>query len=392
MEKCLPSGDDNKVRLWNAATGESLTTFIGHISKVDNLAFSPDGSTLTSASRDGTVLYWNIKTGDQLPQNITEHTADVRALSFMNDSSTLASVGYGGVIALWNLDTGQTTTHHTKTAFEDTMDLAISPTLAFSPDGSILFSHGYQKDLSTLSGRTFFIRLTEVSTGRELTTLTYSKEMLSHKLTFSPDGKTTAYGVHNNEYGKIRLWNIETDKTLDIQFADRSEWIRALAFSPDGEKLATGTNKGKVQLWDAETGTELTTFFGKQPRELRSIMDLTFSSDGSLIAVINMRRICLLGSPKQPHFKEVFPDPEVFWNGAVFSPDNTVLITSLLGGGVQLRDVTTGKVLTTLDGHTASVQTLVFSPDGKTLVSAGYDGTILLWDWDEVLKGIKVGE
>ncbi len=384
--KMFASGDDNKVRLWDAATGESLATFIGHISKVYNLAFSPNGSTLTSASRDGTVLYWNTKTRDQLPQNITEHTADVRAMSFMNGGSTLASVGFSGILTLWNLDTGQTTTHMTRTAFEDTMDLAISPTLGFSLDGSILFSHGYQKNPTAPAGRTFFIRLTDVSTGRELTTLMYSKEMLSHKLTLSPDGKTAAYGVHSNEYGKIRLWNIETDKIRDIQFADRPEWIRALAFSPDGDKLVTGTNEGKVQLWDAETGTELTTFFEKQPRELQSIMDLTFSSSGSLIAVVNMRRIRLLGSPKQPHFKEVFPDSEVFWHGAVFSPDNTVLITSLLGGGVQLLDVITGEVLTTLDGHTASPYVLSFSPDGKTLVSAGGDGTILVWDWEEVRK------
>ena len=66
-----------------------------------------------------------------------------------------------------------------------------------------------------------------------------------------------------------------------------------------------------------------------------------------------------------------------------------MLILGLIGGGIQLRDVTTGKVLNTLDGHTGSPEAFSFSPDGKTLVSAANDGTILLWDWEEVLEGIK---
>ena len=97
-----------------------------------------------------------------------------------------------------------------------------------------------------------------------------------------------------------------------------------------------------------------------------------------------------LGSPKILHFKVVSSEPDLFWDGLAFSPDNTVLILSLINGGIQLRDVTTGKILNTLDGHTGSPNVFLFSPDGKTLVSTADDGTILLWDWEEVLKSTNL--
>jgi WD40 repeat protein len=69
----------------------------------------------------------------------------------------------------------------------------------------------------------------------------------------------------------------------------------------------------------------------------------------------------------------------------IFSPDGKTLLDSKWSESrIQLRDVDTGRSLGTLSGHTEPIETLVFSHDGKTLASGSEDGTVLLWDWDEI--------
>ena len=128
--------------------------------------------------------------------------------------------------------------------------------------------------------------------------------------------------------------------------------ISALAFSPDGALLAAGT-RGHIQLWAVDTADKLLSINTDYTRGLR-----TFGGSAAPL---------------------------------VFSPDGAVLLNGL-GREIQLWDVTTGDEITVLDGHTQRAQTLAFSPDGATLVSTGMDGTILLWDWNEVLTGSTKSE
>ena len=415
--KMLASGSTDKtVQLWDTATGVHLATLTEHINSIVALTFSPDGRTLASGSMDGTIRFWNTETGDLLPLNIMEHTEWVKAVSFFKDSSTLASVAFNGVITCWDLKTSQ------KTGVQTIEPWDFLLTAAFSPDGTKLASTGaksatflnigYGKVAPTWEPDRL-VRLTDVHTGRELATLTKTVGGVTQEggMTFSPDGKTVAF----HGFGEIHVWHTERGDILTIPLVEflndamdhflsdamvhqhvmtrLLDEVPVLMFSPDGKKLVSGTMGGKVQMWDAETGTELAPFLAGQdlPGNFSDtvtlkdpITALAFSSNGALLAVGSERKIRLLGSSKQPRLKD---GSHAVPNRYRSHPDNTVLVAGLRNGSIELWDMTTGEKITTLNGHTSIVETLVFSPDGKTLVSTGHDGIILLWDWDKAIKG-----
>ena len=433
--KMLASGSTDKtVQLWNTDTGELLVTLTGHLNGINALAFSPDGDTLVSGSTDGTVRFWNTENGDPLYIPITGHTETVKAVAFSNGGSTLTSVAFNGTITFWDVKTSK------KSNSQVAGHRDWFTTLAFSPDGTKLASVGAEGDV--IFGFMFIsswrpdplIRLTEASTGHEIATL--MDRMNPSHLTFSPDGKTVAFGG----FGKIRLWNTETGISLDIPLLDQNEGhklpdhdhgngalvippgmrphqiprISALAFSPDGTRLVSATMEGQVQMWDAEMGIELTSLVEQDPdgakHEVKDggmrvktsykdpIFVLAFSPNGKRLAAGSQKQIRLwnMGTgnwgkgissiDNRKDGREVFQGSKAL----VFSPDSTVLVNGNRTGKIQLWDITTGDEPITLNGHMEGVETLQFSPDGNTLVSAAQDGTILLWDWNEIITGLSV--
>ena len=403
--KMLASGGTDKtVQLWDTATGKPLATFTGHIDAITALAFSPDSTTLASGSADGTLRFWHAGTGTPLPDRITGHAQSLTAATFFEDSSTLASVAFNGVITFWDMKTLQ------KSAIQDAGHRDMFPSLAFSPDGTKLVSvgaEGYSVRWGnggfSLSTPDRLVRLTDVKTGRELTTLPYS--MGVKELTFSPDGETVAFAG----LGEIRLWNTRTGDEQEITLAELKPGmplnhipkVVELAFSPHGTWLVSATQYGKIQMWDVATGGALAVF--AEPTEgenLGRISALRFSPDGTLLAIGTDGYIHLwevdtankLFSVSTEHQRgRMFSDNSAS-RSLVFSPDGKVLVNGLDIGTIQLWDVTTGDQIAALDGHRQDVNTLVFSPDGKVLVSTAADGTIFVWDWDKTLSGSPKSE
>ena len=229
------AGEDAIVRLWDARTGEQRTDFIGHIAPVVALAFSPDGNTLASGSfRE--IRLWDLTLEQTHRATVLHgHRDMITTLAFSPDSKTLASTSFYGTILLWDVQTGQL--RHSLSAHTDSIQ-----TLAFSPDNKILASGGYWNP-----GAESTIHIWNPHTGQLLSTFEDHTTPV-FALVFSPDvhSKTLASAGWDNS---VRLWHPQTGQ-LQATFEGDTAPIVALTFLPNanGDILASASLEGVIQL------------------------------------------------------------------------------------------------------------------------------------------------
>jgi putative methionine-R-sulfoxide reductase with GAF domain len=172
------------------------------------------------------------------------------------------------------------------------------------------------------------------------------------------------------------------DFVLDRTLNGHSGWVTAVAFSADGQRLASASWDQTVKFWDVPTGQELGTVAGK----IKEVQALTFSRDGRWLATENSSNTVTLWDATDGREIRTLPGnkPGVLGNSWVysiaFSPDGHWLASGLDDKTVRLWDVTTGRAGRDLTALRRSVIYIAFSPDGRWLASGGDDKTIRIWD------------
>ena len=358
--------------LYDVATTRELALLTGHTRSVSSVSFAPDGKTLASGGRDGTIRLWEVESGAQTA--VWEgHWSSVNSVSFSPDGKTLAS-GVGsdilgsGYIRLWDVASGRQTAilvGHTD----------IVSSVSFSPDGKTLASGSG----SPYRDRDRTIRLWDVESGRQTAVLEgHRGEVFS--VSFSPDGRTLASGSKDST---IRLWDVESGRQTAV-LVEHTSSVYSVSFSPDGRTLASGSLVGTIRLWDVESGRQTAVLEG----HTNWVESVSFSPDGRTLASGGWDgtiRLWEVGSRRQTAVLEGHTG-NVY--SVSFSPDGRTLASGsgstynkYRDGTIRLWDVASGGQTAVLEGHTGSVSSVSFSPDGKTLASAGSrDGTIRLWD------------
>ncbi|KAI5792769.1 WD40-repeat-containing domain protein, partial [Pyronema domesticum] len=365
-------------KAWSAA----LQALGGHSESINAVVFSPDGKILASASNDYTVRLWNCKTG-ALHMTL-ENSHDVNSLAFSPDGSLLASITTD-TIQLWNPITGKQQ-GCLDCPFPSFSGLALC--VSFSSDGRLLVVRSKDGEVQ------FWDPIAQEQ-----------RSLLGHlglvrAVMLSPKGHLLASASDDI----VQLWDSRTGEPCLPAIKNVGK-VTAIAFSHDGEQLASSSHEGSLRICNSATGTatfklcfspdgnflaalscfgrfELSNtvtgeLYKKYEHHKFPITTIKFSPDGCLVASgaesliirsIKTRGLCgnLIGNCNTVY-------------DAAFSPDGNLLASVSLEGDVELWDVGTGKMRRTISSHRGQTTAVIFTPDGNSVASASLD-TITLWD------------
>ena len=389
----VTENSDETIRLWNTKTG-NLIRIIEIGDHVDELFFSPDGETIATASRHHSIQLWDVKSGI-LNKKLDGHAYPVTGLWFSPDGETLASTTTDNTIRLWNVNTYQLKRVLTNqfSIDKNQEQKAYVENVAFSPDGKILASVAGEKNgewvyldiYRNLKGSNNII-LWDTETGRQVKTLKGHTSYVE-SIAFSPDGQTLVSG---SQKGNMRFWDVRDgkhEKTLDLH----NDSITSISFSHNAQVIAYGNHNGTVSLLDVNTYENIRTFTGHADE----VKTLTFSPDDQTLASTGVDSTLRLWDVSTVQQKMVLTGywrkgyMETFWN-VFFRPDGKVVachsgssypyFSSHLWGKIQLWDVINGQHKHQITTDISAPLSTAFSPDGKTIAKGSMDGIVFLWN------------
>jgi WD40 repeat protein len=328
----------NHLWIWDVASGRHRDV-AAHPLFIHQLAWSPDGKWLATASSDKTVAVWS---RDGEARHHLRHEAIARAVAFAPDGRSLISASDDGAVRRWDLASGQPTLlgRHESRVFG----------VAVSPDGATVASVGADKTVRLWAG------------GKAAVLRGHDGPVIA--LAFSPDGAQLATA---GEEQTVRLWDLATGGVQVLRGHDAPVvrlWYRA--------GFLTSRSLGdQMRLWRVQPAR-----YQKVAELAGEVRQAAFSPDGKQLAIAGRDpAVQLCEAPRGPC--RALPGSPA--EHVAFSPDGAQLAAAGLDGVVRLRSVATGEERL-LRGHHGRVTQLAFAPDGAALATVGEDRTVRRWD------------
>jgi WD40 repeat protein len=388
-------GADRRVRIWDLATGQQQPAMAATASRINALAFSPDGRRLAIGGLDRSVSVWDPEARAMV--FYPGHAQPVLHVAFSPDGAVLASAGQDATVKLWDVtaEPGVRQLRVERVAAEDRGPAARGEPatttagprwvggVAFRPSGQELAAAGTERTIA----------LWEPGSGWLKRTLAAAPET-AIALGYHPDGRRLAVVGTDRT---ARVWDFGAGPDPDpLRLFARNENLACLAFRPDGKILAAGggdppvpiqepagkqpartEGEGRtIRLWDLASGRELSPLRG----HAGSIHALAFSPDGSRLASAGADRLVRLLDPAAARILATFEGHSGPVFAVAFSPDGSQLASAGTDPAIRIWDAASGRPIRALENHTNWILGLAYSPDGTRLASAGADQTVRLWD------------
>jgi len=252
----------------------------------------------------------------------------------------------------------------------------VSPvgSIAFSPDGKLLAVGGY-KD----------VQLMDAATGKVVATLSGHADVV-RALAFTPDGaKLAAAGGLPARSGEIKVWDVQTHRLLETM-SGHKDCIYSVAISPDGKLLASGSYDKLILLWEIASGRQLRTL----KDHIDAVFSVAFSPDGKRLASGAQDRSVKVWDVAAGQRLFTLSEPLDGITAVAFRPSGMQAAAGGYDKVIRTWDLTDkgGTLAQSMIAHEGTILQLAYSPDGKTLISTSADRTIRFWD-AETLAPLK---
>jgi len=339
-----------------AAPGLELYRLTGHKGSVKNAIFSPDGTRIVTASRDKTARIWDTESGLEL-LHLSGHEGGVNSAAFSPDGTRIVTASEDNTARIWDMESGLELLR--LSGHEDEVNSA-----TFSPDGTRILTASNDNTA----------RIWDADVGFELHCLTGHTKSVKIAL-YTPDGSKAV----TLSSGIVRIWDVDTG--LEQHCLDDGI-IESFAFSPEGSCIVTASN-GVAHIWNLNTGLEMQCPWNPWD----GVTSASFSPDGTCIITGSYENTGRIWDVQTSHVLQDLTSKsrplgnEVFFSFVSYSPDGKkVIAISNDDCTVRIFDAKSGLELPSLCGHEKLVNSAVFSPDSKRILTASNDNTARIWD------------
>lgn len=350
----------------------------GHSDKVQHVEWSSDSRFFLTASKDLTARIWSLNTEEGfVPTTLAGHRQAVRAAWFSKNQEIIYTIAKDGALFEWKY-VGKALGETENGIVEDVTDQRwrVTARHLFQQNNSDLTCATFhaQSNLLVSGFSNGIFTLHDLPSFTLIHTLSISQSYISH-VTINKTGEWLAFG--SSALGQLLVWEWQSESYI-LKQQGHFDASNAIAYSPDGTRIVTASDDGKLKLWDIITGFCIVTFtehtasitaceFAKRGNVL-----FTASLDGSVRAwdLVRYRNFRVFTGKTRMSFSSLAVDPsgEVVCAGSLDSTD--IIIWS----------VQTGQLLDELAGHEAPISSLSFAPNGSTLATASWDHTVRLWN------------